>query len=70
MTFYQASGRGTSAGHWGTYDGSGWTSLTSSISLTSGLTQNGFTFVGSRSSAFTARQVYLLAGHYTASAEL
>jgi hypothetical protein len=70
MTFYQASGRGSSAGQWASYDGSAWTSLTTSIALTSGLTQNGFTFVGARSGAFTARQVYLVSGHYTASAEL
>ena len=70
MTFYQASGRGSTAGQWATYDGSSWTSLTTSIAFSSGLSQNGFTFVGARSSAFTARLPYLLSGHYTASAEL
>jgi hypothetical protein len=69
MTFYQASGRGATSGHWATYDGSAWTSLTSSGAVSSG-SQNGFTFVGTRSGAFTAREVYLLSGHYTASAEL
>jgi hypothetical protein len=70
MTFYQASGRGATAGQWATYDGSSWTSLTTTIALASGLTQNGFTFVGARAGAFTVRLAYLLSGHYTASSEL
>ena len=70
LTFYQANGRGSTAGQWATYDGSAWTSLTISNSVSPTLSQNGFTFVGSRSSAFVGRSTYLLSGNYTASAEL
>jgi hypothetical protein len=70
LTFYQANGRGSTAGQWATYDGSAWTSLTTSNSVSLTLSQNGFTFVGSRSAAFVGRSTYLLSGNYTASAEL
>jgi hypothetical protein len=70
ITFFRASSRGATAGQWASYDGSNWTSLTGSFALSSGLSQNGFTFVGSRTSAFTALSTYLVSGHYTASSEL
>jgi hypothetical protein len=70
ISFFRALNRGGTAGQWATYDGSNWTSLTNSTVLSAGLTENGFTFVGSRAGAFVGRSTYLLSGHYTASSEL
>jgi hypothetical protein len=70
ISFFRALNRGGTAGQWATYDGSNWTSLTNSMVLSAGLTENGFTFVGSRAGAFVGRSTYLLSGHYTASSEL
>ena len=68
IVFYRGNARGATSGQWATYDGSAWTSFTSTLS--SVVSTGGFTVVGSRSAAFTAKQALLLSGHYTADAEL
>ena len=67
MTAYKDNA-GSTDGQWTTYD-SGYTSLTSTTLSTSDKT-TGFYCNGSRSSAFSAHNSYLLRGNFTADAEL
>lgn len=71
MVLYKPTGIGSTAGQWVTYDASAFTSLTTT-SVNAGSLQSGkgFSIVGNRSGAFTAKSGYIIVGSYAASAEL
>jgi len=67
IIFYRTSGKGITNGQWATYDGAAWVSFTLTASNANSLN---FTVVGTRASAFTAKQALLVSGNYTVAAEL
>lgn len=66
ITFYRANSGGTVDGQWGAYIGTVW----NSTAMASNPSKRGFLYTMTLNSSFTVGTSYLIAGHWTADAEL